>query len=248
MKNILSLLKKGTLVAALVTTVSVPAYASTDEETAKEMATLFRAARGVIAKNQAHINDPAIGDKGLSSDAVVAKAKENYKTATGHDLVIDMATREGQFMQAELDAIAAVMAEAQPLINEEGKGFKGFLPAVFAGQVATKTSEALKGKAELKLTAPKEFVRNRSNRPDDWEGNVIESKFKSDGWAKDQVFSEITQKDGKSAFRLIMPEYYAEGCLACHGEPKGEMDITGGAKEGGKLGDLGGAISVTLYQ
>ena len=44
-----------------------------------------------------------------------------------------------------------------------------------------------------------------------------------------------------------MPEYYSKGCLACHGEPKGELDVTGYPKEGGKLGDLGGVISVTLF-
>lgn len=248
MKKTLSSLKKGVLMAALLTTVSMPAFADENEDIAKEMATVFRSARAVITKNQAHINDPAIGDKGLSPDAVIAAAKENYKTATGHDLTIDPATKAGEYLQAELDAIAAVMKEAQPLINEQGKGFKGFLPAVFAGQVAAKTSEALKGKAELKLTAPKEFVRNRANRPDEWEENVIENKFKTPAWTKDAGFSEATQKDGKNVFRFILPEYYVEGCLACHGEPKGELDITGGAKEGAKLGDLGGAISVTLYQ
>ena len=39
----------------------------------------------------------------------------------------------------------------------------------------------------------------------------------------------------------------SESCLACHGSPKGEMDITGYPKEGGKLNDLGAVISITLY-
>ena len=38
------------------------------------------------------------------------------------------------------------------------------------------------------------------------------------------------------------------GCLTCHGEPKGEIDVTGYPKEGGKLGDLGGVISITLFR
>ncbi|MEE8532920.1 MAG: hypothetical protein V3S95_05135 [Alphaproteobacteria bacterium] len=33
-----------------------------------------------------------------------------------------------------------------------------------------------------------------------------------------------------------------------HGEPKGERDATGDKKEGGQLGELGGAISVAIYQ
>jgi hypothetical protein len=45
----------------------------------------------------------------------------------------------------------------------------------------------------------------------------------------------------------MIPEYYGDSCLACHGVPKGAVDITGGKKEGGVLGELGGAISVVIY-
>ena len=38
----------------------------------------------------------------------------------------------------------------------------------------------------------------------------------------------------------------APSCLSCHGEPKGELDITGYPKEGAHEGDLGGIISITL--
>ena len=47
--------------------------------------------------------------------------------------------------------------------------------------------------------------------------------------------------------RTAVPEYYAASCLSCHGGPKGEIDITGYPKEGGKEGELGGIISITLY-
>ena len=234
--------------AVFLAALSAPASAETDEDIAREMAVLFQSARAVITQSQARINDPATGDKGFGPDDVIAAARENYKKTTGHDLAIDPATRAGRFLQAELDAIAAVMNEVQPLINEQGKGFKGFLPAVFARQVAARTSEILKGEAEIKLTAPKEFIRNRANKPDDWEGNVIEKKFRTPDWIKGAGFSETIQKDGKAVFRFIMPEYYAEGCLSCHGEPKGALDITGNVKGGGRLDDLGGAISVMLYQ
>ena len=57
----------------------------------------------------------------------------------------------------------------------------------------------------------------------------------------------MADKNGKQAYRLILPEYYKESCLGCHGGSKGELDITGGKKEGGVLGQLGGAISVTIF-
>jgi hypothetical protein len=34
--------------------------------------------------------------------------------------------------------------------------------------------------------------------------------------------------------------------LSCHGEPKGQPDVSGYKKEGAKEGDLGGAISVKV--
>ncbi len=226
-----------------------PVKAATDEEIALSLATLLRASRAVISKNQKHINDPKVGDKGLSADVVVKAAKENYKKAAGHSIdSIDPASAQGKLIQAELKAITEVMNDAQDNINTKGKGLKGFLPAVFARLVTQKFKTSAAGGATIKLTAPKDYVRNRANRPDKWEANIIESRFRSADHPKNQHVAEVGKVKGKDAFRLILPEYYKQGCLACHGEPKGEKDITGGKKEGGKLGELGGAISVTIFK
>lgn len=223
--------------------------ATTDnEEIALNMATLLRSARAVISKNQKLINDPAKGDKGLSGEAVLATTKENYKKATGTDIdSFDFSSLQGELLLAEMQAIVEVMDEAQVLINEEGTAFKGFLPAIFA-RLVTEKFRAKKGEvADIKLTAPKDYVRNRANRPDKWEHKVIEEQFKSASHPNGQHVAEMADKKGKEAFRLILPEYYKESCLACHGGPKGERDVTGGKKEGGTLGELGGAISVVIY-
>lgn len=228
---------------------TAPAYAESDEEVAVSLASLLRASRAVISKNQKHINDPDVGDKGLSSSAVVAKAKENYKKATGEDLdSVDAGSLRGKLLKAELEAITKVMDEAQANINEKGKGLKGFLPAVFARLVAENFSAGTDGQASLKLTAPKDYIRNRRNRPDKWESNIIESQFRAASHKKNQHVAEMSEVKGKPAFRVILPEYYGKSCLGCHGEPKGERDITGGKKEGGKLGELGGAISVAIFK
>lgn len=231
----------------VLSSLPVPAFADGDEDTALALATYFRSARAVISKNQANINDASKGDKGLSASAVVAEADKNYKAAAGQD-VSAASGQKAALLKALQGAVSETMNEAQDLINEKGVGFKGFLPAVFAGQVASKFSSSQGGVAEIKLTAPKDYVRNRANRPDKWEEGVIEGKFKSGSHEKGKHISETTQKKGKDAFRLILPEYYGESCLSCHGDPKGELDITGGKKEGGKLGELGGAISVVIYK
>ncbi len=218
------------------------------EEIALSMSTLLRSARAVISDKQKHINNPEIGDKGLSADVVVGIAKANYKKATGQDIdSIDPASLHGELIAAELQAVRDVMDEAQSTINEPSVGLKGFLPAIFARLVTQKFGVAAGDRATIKLTAPKNYVRNRANRPDKWEHKVIETMFRSPDHPNGQHFAETTDVKGKQAYRLILPEYYKESCLGCHGGPKGERDITGGKKEGGTLGELGGAISVIIF-
>lgn len=225
------------------------AYSADNETISKELTTLFRAARKVLSDNQALINDASKGDKGLSGAQVVEMAKANFKVAAKEDLNLsDDGSTAAQAKLAMLKAVEAVMDEAQALINEQGKGFKGFLPAVFAGRVAAKFSAAMDGKISIKLTAPKSFVRNRANRPDEWESKVIEEMFKSASYEKGKAYSELGEVKGKKAFRYILPEYYGESCLGCHGEPKGTQDITGGKREGAKLNDLGGAVSLVIFE
>ncbi len=213
-----------------------------DVATSESLTTLFRASRKVISVNQALINDEAKGDKGLDGKSVVAMAKANYKEAAGKPL------SAGKAQKAMLDSVSEIMSEAQELINQEGVGFKGFLPAIFARRVAGRFSQKMQGSMSIKLTAPKKYVRNRANRPDKWEYDVIENKFKSEGYENGKPFYEVSKSKGKDAFRYILPEYYGESCLGCHGTPKGELDITGGKKEGGVLGELGGAISLAIFK
>jgi hypothetical protein len=145
-------------------------------------------------------------------------------------------------------AIVEVVDDNQATINEKGIGFKGFIPAMSARLVDEAFQRLAKGEAEVKVTAPPELVRNRKARPDAWEADIIKTKLLDPGWPAGQPYSATVETNGRPAFRVMVPEYYAESCLACHGSPKGEMDITGYPKEGGKLNDLGAVISITLYR
>jgi hypothetical protein len=66
---------------------ATPTQADESEEVAiaLSLAKMLQAGREVISKNQALINDPNRGDKGLTGDVVLAAAVENYKKATGID-------------------------------------------------------------------------------------------------------------------------------------------------------------------
>lgn len=240
-------------VVAIVIAASTPARevraAETDEvQIALSLANLLRAGRAVISSNQNLINDAERGDKGLSGEAVLAATIENYKKATGLDpRSVDPASRHGRLLQAEMAAIQEVMDENQDFINEKGVGFKGFIPAIFARLVTERLQEKIGAEVEMKVTAPPGLVRNRKSMPDKWEQRVIESKFLSSSWPRGEIFYQAEPYRGHNAFRVMVPEYYVQSCLSCHGQPKGDVDITGYPKEGASEGDLGGVISITLF-
>ena len=219
-----------------------------DLQVALRLASLLRSARAVIAASQERINDPAGGDKGLTADHVLAIATAAYEEANGLPPLHDgQEAREARLIAAQMTAIRDVMDANQATINREGVGFKGFVPAVFGRLVNERFAELVGDEARVKVTAPPEMVRNRKARPDAWETEIIRSRLATDAWPEGQVYAGEDDSGERAAFRVLVPEYYSAGCLACHGGPEGTFDVTGYPKEGGTLGALGGVISISLY-
>jgi hypothetical protein len=218
-----------------------------DLRIAKSLATMLQSARAVISAHQAEINDPSKGDKGLSGQVVLEEAIANYQNKTGADpRAVDSASYEGRLLKAQMDAVVEVMDANQETINAEGVGFKGFIPATFARLVNEAFGRHVGEEARVKVTAPPELVRNRQARPDDWEVAAIRGYLQKADWPKGQIYSGLEDVGGKTMARVMVPEYYAASCLNCHGEPKGELDITGYPKEGAHENDLVGIIIIEL--
>ena len=208
---------------------------------------LLRSARQVISDEQSDI-DQAKAGRDLGSKKLMERFVAKYAEQTGHPLPsLDPTSAEGQMLQAEIDAMQEVVDEEQTLMNDSSRDFKRFLPAVFAYRVAERFDEKMSGLAYLKLTAPAELIRHPPNSPDAWENEVIRKKFESAEWKNGESVEQEALLNGRKAYRVMIPEYYETSCLACHGGIKGSVDITGGKREGGKLGDLGGAISGAIY-
>jgi hypothetical protein len=203
----------------------------------------------VLSNYQTLINDPARGDKHLDGQRFTAEASALYRANTGRELLAhDMPDRDRRLLDAQLEAMREVVDEQQADINRQGIGFKGFVPAVFARLTDEKFADKAGKEALVRVTAPEALVRNRKSLPDQWESRVIKDIFSDPKRPKEEAYTEATTVDGRPAFRMLFPEYYTESCLSCHGGPKGEIDVTGYPKEGGKLGDLGGAISIVLFK
>jgi len=244
-----ALLGLSLMVIAASVAVAATEPAEEDAAIARSLAEMLRDARAIISNNQTKINDPELGDKGLSSKVVLDQAIETYKKNTGVDpMTVDPNSRHGRLLRAMMNAITEVMDAHQSTINAKGIGFKAFIPAVFGRLVGESFARLANGEAELKVTAPRELVRNRKALPDGFEEQIIKAKLEAATWPRGQPYSEMTDAKGRPAYRVMVPEYYAASCLTCHGAPKGEMDITGYPKEGASENDLGGVISITLYR
>ena len=230
--------------------VPVSSAAAQDETaTALKLAELLRSARAVVSYYQPHINDPALGAKDLDGDKVLAEALAQYRRKTGENPAeVEPASKLGRLFAAQMAAIKTVVDENQETIDRPGVGFKGFIPATFARLVNEQFESRVGAEARIKVTAPPPLVRNRKARPDAWESAVMAEKMTDPAWPKGKHFAEPSALEGRPAFRILIPEYYEETCLACHGRPAGEVDVTGYPKEGGAAGDLGAAISVALFR
>jgi general secretion pathway protein A len=238
------------LFAALLMLVPQAVLASEDAvETGRLLAILLDAGRVVVGANQPLINDKDKGDKGFSPDVFETQLKTKFKERAGVDLYgIEAAAVPAQAKKLLPELVRAstqTVADNQTLINTKGKAFKGFTPAHFGTQAAAKFTA--KTGVYLKQTTTTALLRNPKNKPDDYEAKVLQ-QFADPGYPRqgEKIVSGVV--DGGKATRVLLPLFYGKNCLGCHGEPKGETDISGYKKEGAKEGDLGGAISVKVPQ
>jgi hypothetical protein len=249
----LTAIRVALLAAVLLFSAPLPARAAPDPAEdamiANSLAEMLRDARTIVSNNQERINNPELGDKGLTGQAVLDQALRLYTARMGVDpTAVDPQSRHGRLLRAVMVSIVEVIDANQETINAKGVGFKGFIPAVFGRLVGEAFARHANGEAEIKVTAPAELVRNRKARPDDWEASIIKADLLDPRWPRGKTYAAVAESKGRPAYRVMVPEYYSQSCLICHGSPKGEMDITGYPKEGGKVGDLGAAISITLYR
>jgi len=240
--------KQAGVIAALFVSFSVlgiippSVLASPDTiETGRLLAILLDSGRGVLAANQPLINDASKGDKGFTADVFEKQLQEKFKARSGVDLAnlasASVPARAKTLLPELVETSKQTVTKNQALINKSGVGYKGFTPAHFGTQAASAFSA--KSGVYLKQTTTDGLLRNPNNKADDYEAAVLK-KFADASYPRqgDKIFGEED--------RVLLPLFYGKGCLSCHGEPKGEMDISGYKKEGAKEGDLGGAISVKL--
>jgi hypothetical protein len=215
------------------------------EETSRLLANLLKAGRSVVEHNQLLIDDPQKGDKGLTPEVFEQQLVQEFRKQTGLDLsklkstpasfVVPPLAKE--LLPAFVLASKEVVRDAQSVINQRGIGYKNFIPATYGSQAAERFSK----QSHVRLKQTNLQPRNPKNEPDEYEASVL--KWLSGRPQGEAYVSELT--DHGQTLHVVMPLYYVTACLTCHGEPKGDLDISGYPKEGHREGDLAGAITVT---
>jgi len=215
------------------------------EETSRLLANLLKAGRSVVEHNQLLIDDPQKGDKGLTPEVFEQQLVQEFRQQTGLDLsklknapatfLVPPLAKE--LLPAFVLASKEVIGDAQVVINQRGIGYKNFIPATYGSRAAERFSK----QSHVRLKQTTLHPRNPKNEPDDYETSVL--KWLSERPQGEAYVSELTNH-GRT-LHVVMPLYYVTACLACHGEPKGDLDISGYPKEGHREGDLAGAITVT---
>lgn len=216
-------------------------------ETGRLLAILLDSGRVTVGSVQALINDPEKGEKGFTPEAFETQLFRQFQERTGIDLANlkngKVPSQAKQLLPLLVESSKKVVATYQPIINKQGLGFKNFIPATFGTQVAALFT--VKSGTYIKQTAPSSILRNAKNAPDEFEAAMLQ-KFADPAYPRQGEKIASATVEGGKAVRVVLPLFYGKNCLNCHGDPKGERDISGYLREGGKAGDLGGAISVRV--
>lgn len=149
---------------------------------------------------------------------------------------------EARTFAREMDAVWQFMDNSQSVINNTSDGvyeFKGLHCSVVGKSVGRLFSAG----SDYAIRYTNFNPRSEQDIPDEFETEALELFY------ADRSVTEhygVADYEGDERFRYLQALEVDNSCLECHGEPAGELDITGKVKEGWTLDSVGGAISVVI--
>lgn len=149
---------------------------------------------------------------------------------------------EARTFAREMDAVWKFMEGSQDAINYTSDGtyeFKGLHCAIVGKSIGAIFS----ANNDYSIRYTNLEPRRIHDRPDEFETEALVT-FNEDRSVTE--FYDMVEEDGVARFRYVRALEVDESCLECHGEPVGEIDITGHDKEGWTLDTVGGAISIGI--
>ena len=173
---------------------------------------------------------------GLLTFAIGYWSAQTHQTQMRNELV-----EQARGFSMQMDAVWDFVDTNQDLINYMSDGsyeFKQLHCSVAAKAVA----QLFTDNSGYTIRFVRNDPRNEADSPDEWEASALDA-FEGAGHSE---YYQLTDFDGELSLRYSAPLYVEAGCLECHGEPAGEMDVTGYPKEGWQVGDIAGATSIVI--
>ncbi len=133
-----------------------------------------------------------------------------------------------------------VNQQAEEAFRDKVRQMTGMASATYAWASDNTETQAYAATLAMSFHTPSLAPRTPKDQPDDFERRALEN-FQKDPSLKE--YSERRVENGEDVMRYAQPVRLKEDCLACHGDPAGEKDPFGYAKEGMKAGDLKGAFA-----
>ncbi len=165
-----------------------------------------------------------------------------FDTQSQRDQADAAMLEEARTFAREMDAVWQFMYLSQPVINNTTTGvyeFKGLHCAIVGKSVGALFSKD----NDYTIRYTNFNPRSIQDKPDDFEAAALTAFNESPDVREYYGRAEL---DGEERFRYLQALKVDESCLECHGEPAGEIDITGKVKEGWTLASVGGAISIAI--
>lgn len=161
-----------------------------------------------------------------------------------YQILLDNLYEKAQLISTQMAASWQFMNINQDLINttrENEYEYKGLHCAIVTksvGKIFSSRNNAVK--THLTALEP----RNEGDSPDAFEVEALKG-FLADPEMQ-EYYEVVESAAGVKVYRYLSRLTITESCLECHGEPVGVIDKTGYPREGLKVGDLAGAISMEI--
>ena len=150
---------------------------------------------------------------------------------------------QAYILSEQMQAVWDFMAVNQDRINTDADGdynFKGLHCSI----VGTSVGALFTDRTDYVIRYVSDMPRNEQNRADEFEEKAI-AAFRQNGNLINYA-SFGTIDNGEEYYRFMVPLKMTSGCEECHGNPAGEVDVTGFPKEGMKTGDIVGVASISI--
>ena len=150
---------------------------------------------------------------------------------------------QGRALSMQMDAVWEFMVSNQSRLEAVSFTEKGVYQGLHCAIAGRSIGNLFSAKTEYTTRFVNFNPRNSAAEPDVWESKAL-SAFIGD--ATRHEYYGFEEFNNKEVFRYSAPMTIEKDCLQCHGEPVGELDVTGSPKEGWTIGDIGGAISIVI--